>query len=128
MKANVTADPIHARLAGGWLRRRAQQAMRAGLWSAYRRVQVDPGQYLLQLRRAHGLPIMSFRDMFSVPTPVIDYLAESAVAASMKMALAEGAGTGLGGVLTIVPDVGLLAAITVRMIQKLSLIHGFEYA
>ncbi|MGO9268810.1 MAG: EcsC family protein [Terriglobia bacterium] len=128
IEANMSPDPSYAKPQGGWLRRRAQQAMRTGLWSAYRRVQVDPAQYLLQLRRAHGLPIMSFRDMFSIPTPVIDYLAERAVAASMKMALAEGAGTGLGGALTIVPDAGLLAAITVRMIQKLSLIHGFEYA
>jgi len=128
IETNMSPDPSYAQPQGGWLRRRAQQAMRTGFESAYRRVQVDPTQYLLQLRRAHGLPIMSFRDMFSIPTPVVDYLAESAVAASMKMALAEGAGTGLAGVLAIVPDAGLLAVITVRMIQKLSLIHGFEYA
>jgi len=128
MKANATADPICFQSAGGWLRRRAQQAMRAGFERAYRRVQVDPARYLVDLRRAHGLPITSFRDMFSIPAPVVDYLAGSTVAASMKMALAEGAGTGLVGVLSIVPDAGLLAAITVRMIQKLSLIHGFEYA
>jgi hypothetical protein len=29
--------------------------------------------------------------------------------------------------LTIVPDAGILSAITIRMLQKLSLIHGFEY-
>jgi hypothetical protein len=38
----------------------------------------------------------------------------------------EGAGFGLGGILTIVPDLGILSAITMRTIQKLSLIYGFE--
>ncbi len=40
---------------------------------------------------------------------------------------AEGAGFGLGGVLTIVPDLGVLAAITMRTLQKLSLIYGFQF-
>jgi uncharacterized protein (DUF697 family) len=45
----------------------------------------------------------------------------------MKLAAAEGAGFGLGGVLTIVPDFSILAGITMRTIQKLSLVYGFEY-
>jgi hypothetical protein len=45
----------------------------------------------------------------------------------MKLAAAEGAGFGLGGFLTMVPDLSLLSAITMRMIQKLSLIYGFEF-
>ena len=43
------------------------------------------------------------------------------------MAAVEGAGFGLGGLLTIVPDLGILSAITMRTIQKLSLVYGFEY-
>ena len=43
------------------------------------------------------------------------------------MAAAEGAGFGLGGLLTIVPDFSILAGITLRTVQKLSLIYGFEY-
>jgi uncharacterized protein (DUF697 family) len=45
----------------------------------------------------------------------------------MKLAAAQGAGFGLGGILTMVPDLGILAGITLRTIQKLSLIYGFEY-
>src|SRR5436305_9783905 len=45
----------------------------------------------------------------------------------MKIAAAEGAGFGLGGLLTIVPDFSILAGITLRTIQKLSLVYGFEY-
>ena len=43
------------------------------------------------------------------------------------MAALEGAGLGLGGLLTIVPDLGILSAITMRTIQKLSLLYGFEF-
>jgi hypothetical protein len=45
----------------------------------------------------------------------------------MKVAAAEGAGFGLGGLITIVPDLGILSAVTLRTIQKLSLIYGFEF-
>src|SRR5947199_2874261 len=45
----------------------------------------------------------------------------------MKMAAAEGVGFGLGGLLTIVPDFSILAGITLRTIQRLSLLYGFEY-
>jgi hypothetical protein len=45
----------------------------------------------------------------------------------MKLAAAEGAGFGLGGILTMVPDLSILAGITLRTIQKLSLLYGFEY-
>jgi hypothetical protein len=111
-----------------WLTRRVQGAVRAGLARAYENVKVDPAKFLLHLRRTHALPIQSFRDMYTMPLPVLDYLSESTIRASMKFGLAEGAGLGVGGVFSIVPDLGLLSAITLRMIQRLSLIHGFEFA
>jgi uncharacterized protein (DUF697 family) len=45
----------------------------------------------------------------------------------MKMAAVEGAGFGLGGLITIVPDLGVLSAITMRTVQKLSLLYGFQF-
>jgi uncharacterized membrane protein YdjX (TVP38/TMEM64 family) len=45
----------------------------------------------------------------------------------MKLAAVEGAGFGLGGMLTILPDLGILSAITMRTIQKLSLVYGFQF-
>ena len=55
-------------------------------------------------------------------------IADKTIAGSTKVALAEGAGLGVGGILTVVPDVGFLTTLSVRMIQKLSLIYGFEYS
>ena len=111
-----------------WLARRLQGAIEAGLSSAYHHVKVDPAKYLAHLRRAYGLPVQSFGEMHKLPLPVIDYLSEDTIRAAMKFGLAEGAGLGLGGVFSILPDIGALSAITIRMVQKLSLIHGFEYS
>jgi hypothetical protein len=102
--------------------------MQLGLLRAYRGVGVNPEKFLTQIRRAYGLRVTSFREMNTVPLPVVDYLADKTIRASMKMAMLEGAGAGLGGMLSILPDIGFLGGITWRMIQKLSLLHGFEYA
>jgi hypothetical protein len=109
-----------------WLRRRTEDAVRGGLTRAYQTVKVDPERFLFQLRAAHGLPIVTFQGVYSVDMSRLDDVAESVIRGGMKMAAAEGAGLGLGGILTIMPDLGILSAITMRTIQKLSLIYGFE--
>src|SRR5271165_2172174 len=109
-----------------WLRRRVEGAIHEGLTRAYETVKVDPQHFLLQLRVAYGLPVASFRGVYSVEMEHLDSVAESVIRSGMKLAAAEGAGFGLGGILTIVPDLGILSAITMRTIQKLSLVYGFE--
>ena len=109
-----------------WLRRRTEDAIRSGLTRAYETVRVDPEHFLFQLRAAYGLPIVTFHGVYSVELSRLDDVAESVIRSGMKLAAAEGAGFGLGGILTIMPDLGILSAITMRTIQKLSLIYGFE--
>jgi hypothetical protein len=109
-----------------WLRRRAEGAIRKGLTRAYETVRVDPERFLFQLRAAYGLPIITFDGVYSVEMSRLDDVAESVIRSGMKLAAAEGAGLGLGGIITIMPDLGILSAITMRTIQKLSLIYGFE--
>jgi len=110
-----------------WLRRPIEKALNQALWRAYKTVRVEPDRFLMELRAAHGLPVSSFQGMFSVEPPVLDTIAESIIHSGMKIAAAEGAGFGLGGLVTIVPDFSILAAITLRTLQKLSLLYGFEY-
>jgi EcsC protein family len=109
----------------GWLRLKVEDAIRRGLTDAYETVKVDPSKFLMQMRAAYGVPVSSFHGVFSVPMEQLDAVAADVIRAGMKMGAAEGAGMGLGGVLTIVPDLGILAAITMRTIQKLSLVYGF---
>src|ERR1700694_4430031 len=109
-----------------WMRRRVEGAIRGGLTRTYDTIKVDPGRFLMQLRVAHGLPLATFQGVYTIPIERLDDVADSIVRASMKLAAAEGAGFGLGGVFTILPDLGILSTITMRTIQKLSLIYGFE--
>ncbi|HEV2493792.1 MAG TPA: EcsC family protein [Terriglobia bacterium] len=111
-----------------WLARRIETAVRVGLSGAYKNVRINPAKYLVHLRRAYDLPIASFREMRTLPLPLIEHMAGQTIAASRKFAMAEGASLGIGGILTIVPDVGVLTTIAIRMIQRLSLIYGFEYS
>ena len=109
-----------------WLRRRAEGAIRKGLTRAYETVRVDPERFLFQLRAAYGLPIITFHGVYSVDMSRLDDVAESVIRSGMKLAAVEGAGLGMGGIITIMPDLGILSAITMRTIQKLSLVYGFE--
>ena len=107
---------------------RVRDAILTGLNSAYLCVRVEPEDYLRHLQRAHQLPILSFSDMYFLPQEILDSIASQTISASMKFAVLEGAGFGIGGLLTVVPDMGILSAIVMRMLQKLSLLYGFEYS
>jgi uncharacterized protein (DUF697 family) len=110
-----------------WLMRRVEAALRGGFTQAYQTVKVDPARFLLQLRAAYGLPISTYRGVYSLDIAHLDDVADQTIHGAMKIAAVEGAGLGLGGVLTVLPDLSILAAITLRTIQKLSLIYGFEF-
>jgi hypothetical protein len=110
-----------------WLASRLEDAVRAGLSRAYENIRVSPDEYLVHLRTTHDLPVQSYHDFFALPVERLDEIATETVRAGTKMGMAGGAGFGLGGLITIVPDLGLLSAVTVRTIQKLSLVYGFEF-
>src|SRR6202163_1897076 len=110
-----------------WLRRRVESGMTKGLTRAYSTVRVDPERFLLQLRTAYRVPISGYHGLYSLEIGEVDAVADSIIRAGMKVAAVEGAGFGLGGLITIVPDLGILSAITMRTIQKLSLIYGFQF-
>jgi hypothetical protein len=110
-----------------WLRTRVEKTLVKGLTRAYSTVQVDPDKFLLQLRTAYRVPISGYHGVYSLEVGELDSVADDVIRGGMKLAAAEGAGFGLGGLITIAPDLGLLSAITMRTIQKLSLIYGFQF-
>jgi len=116
-----------ADLEKSWLRRRIEAGMVRGLTRAYSTVRVDPDKFLLQLRAGYRMPISGYHGVYSLDIGEIDVVADSVIRAGMKIAAVEGAGLGLGGLITIVPDLGILSAITMRTIEKLSLVYGFQY-
>src|SRR6202020_2553784 len=110
-----------------WLRLRVEKSLTRGLTRAYSTVQVDPQKFLLQLRAAYRLPISGYHGVYSLEVGELDSVADEIIRSGMKVAAVEGAGCGLGGLVTIVPDLGILSAITMRTIQKLSLVYGFQF-
>ena len=89
-----------------------------GLTRAYSTVRVDPDKFLLQLRAAYRMPISGYHGVYSLEIGEVDVVADSVIRSGMKVAAVEGAGFGLGGLITIVPYLGILSALTMRTIQK----------
>jgi hypothetical protein len=110
-----------------WLRTRVEKTLVTGLTRAYSTVQVDPEKFLVQLRTAYRLPISGYHGVYSLEMGELDAVADELIRSGMKLAAVEGAGFGLGGLITILPDLGILSAITMRTIQKLSLVYGFQF-
>jgi hypothetical protein len=110
-----------------WLRTRIEKALVRGLTRAYSTVQVHPGRFLIQLRTAYRLPISGYHGTYSLEMGELDAVADDVIHSGMRLAAAEGAGFGLGGLITIIPDLGILSAITMRTVQKLSLVYGFQF-
>ncbi len=111
----------------GWVRLRLEDAIRAAFMKAYKTIKVDPEKYLEHLRMAYDLPALTYDGVYSVDPEILDHIAAQTIRTSMRIAAAEGAGLGMGGMFTVLPDLGILSAITLRMLQKLSLIYGFPY-
>src|SRR6266513_1116344 len=110
-----------------WLRRRVEAGLAGGLTRAHSTVRVDPDKFLLQRRAGYRMPISGYHGVYSLEIGESDVVADSVIRSGMKIAAVEGAGFGLGGLITIVPDLGILSAITMRTIEKLSLVYGFEF-
>jgi uncharacterized protein (DUF697 family) len=111
-----------------WVRRRVEDAVRRAFLKAYDTIKVDPEHYLEHLRIAYNLPALTYNGVYSVDPELLDQIAEDTIRAHMRIAAVEGAGLGMGGLFTMLPDLGILAGITLRMIQKLSLVYGFSYS
>jgi uncharacterized protein (DUF697 family) len=107
-------------------RRGLGRIVRLGVKRGMRSVEVSPEDFRKQLANKHGLWVPNFARMQDVPLEQLDEIARKLIRDAERLALAEGAGFGLGGMMTLVPDAGLLTAITLRLIQRLCLLYGFE--
>jgi len=114
--------PLHNSENGSPLKR----LLRFGLFRGLRSVEIDPEDFRNYLARKHRLHVSDFRNMCQVPIERLDAIAKIMIRDAQRLALAEGAGFGLGGMITLVPDAGLLTIITLRLIQRLCLLYGFE--
>jgi len=103
-----------------------RKLLRYGMKRGIRSVEVNPEDFRRRLSEKHGLWVPNFARMHDVPLERLDAIAKQLIRDAERLAAAEGAGFGLGGMITVIPDAGLLTAITLRLIQRLCLLYGFE--
>lgn len=111
---------------GSVMGRGLNRVLRLGVRRGLRSVEVNPEDFRRQLADKHGLWVPNFGRMQDVPLERLDAIAQKLIRDAERLALAEGAGFGLGGMITLIPDAGILTAITLRLIQRLCLLYGFE--
>lgn len=102
------------------------RVLRFGLRRGLRSVEVNPEDFRRQLADKHALWVPNFSRMQDVPLERLDEIAQKLIRDAERLAAAEGAGFGLGGMITLLPDASILTAITLRLIQRLCLLYGFE--
>src|SRR5258705_2111458 len=107
-------------------RRTVGRFLRFGVLRGLRSVEIDPEEFRQYLADKHNLWIPHFGRMRDVPIEQLDAIAERLIHNAQRIALAQGAGFGLGGMITILPDASLLTIIALRLIQRLCLLYGFE--
>src|SRR5260370_3160417 len=100
--------------------------LRFGVLRGLRSIEIDPEDFRHQLADKHGVWVPNFARMMDVPMERLDAIAAALIRDAERLALAEGAGFGLGGMVVLLSDGSLLTVITVRLIQRLSLLYGFE--
>jgi EcsC family protein len=107
-------------------RRTVGRFLRFGMLRGLRSVEIDPEEFRQHLADKHNLWIPHFGRMRDVPIEQLDAIADTLIHHAQRIAMAQGAGFGLGGMITILPDASLLTIIALRLIQRLCLLYGFE--
>jgi hypothetical protein len=115
-----------ARLPKSLAGRAVKRFVRFGMLRGLRSIEIDPEEFRRALAEKHGLWVPHFGRMKDAPLEKLDAIAERLIHDAQRLAMAQGAGFGLGGVITVIPDTGFLTIITLRLIQKLCLLYGFE--
>ena len=100
---------------------------RFGLRGGMRSIEINPEEFRRYLARKHAIYVTDFRQLRQLPVERLDAVAAILIRDSQRLALLEGAGFGFGGMITLVPDAGLLTIITLRLIQRLCLLYGFDF-
>lgn len=100
---------------------------RFGLRGGMRSIEINPEEFRRHLAQKHALYVTDFRQLRQFPVERLDAVAKVLIRDAQRLAMLEGAGFGFGGMITLVPDAGLLTIITLRLIQRLCLLYGFDF-
>jgi uncharacterized protein (DUF697 family) len=117
---------LHHSGKGSLAGRTLSRLWRFGVLRGMRSIEIDPEDFRRDLSKKHNLWVPDFARMRDVPIERLDAIAAALIRDAERLALAEGAGLGLGGMITFLPDASFLTLITLRLMQRLALLYGFE--
>src|SRR5260370_17581919 len=92
-------NSVKASLAG----RTFGRFLRFGVLRGLRSIEIDPEDFRHQLANKHGLWVPNFGRMMDVPTERLDPIPTFLIPHAEPLAMVEGAGFGLGGMITFLP-------------------------
>lgn len=91
------------------------------------------GKYLINENRIYEMiqketnqPITGVSDMKDIPLHTMYKLCQEVVERRKRFAAIQGASTGIGGIFTLAIDVPALLAISLKTLQEIAIIHGYD--
>lgn len=91
------------------------------------------GRYLVSednmfkfVEKETNIPINSCSDIAEIPLHSMSKLSESILHQRKKLATFQGASTGIGGIFTLAVDIPALLAISLKTLQEIAIIHGYD--
>ncbi|WP_160725209.1 EcsC family protein [Bacillus sp. USDA818B3_A] len=91
------------------------------------------GSYLIKkesiferVEREVQTPVNDVADIKEIPLSVMKKLSEELAGQRKKMAAIQGASTGIGGIFTLAIDIPALMAISLKTLQEIAIIHGYD--
>ncbi len=109
-----------------WVRQLQANLDEGLLGHFYDTVSVQPGDVFSTLREA-GIKVYSVTDVQGVPTEVLDPVVDKLIRRTTWRGTFYGATFGLGGMLSIPPELGYVLVTMIRLAQQVSLCYGQEY-
>src|SRR5579885_1104340 len=101
--------------------------LRFSMIRGLRTLEVDPEGFRRELAQKFHLWVPDFTRMRDVPIEQLDAIGLILIRDAQRIALAGGAGFGLGGMFTIIPDASLLSLVSLLLIPLLFLLYGFAH-
>ncbi|PLR96953.1 hypothetical protein CVD19_09780 [Bacillus sp. T33-2] len=91
------------------------------------------GKYLVNERKIFdtiqketNMPITNFSDIKDLPLNTMEKVCEGVIEQRKKLATIQGASTGIGGIFTLAVDIPALLAISLKTLQEIAIIHGYD--
>jgi hypothetical protein len=91
------------------------------------------GRYLIKenklfdkIEKETGQPINHVADIKDIPLTTMDKISQELTGQRKKFATIQGASTGIGGIFTLAIDVPALMAISLKTLQEIAIIHGYD--